>query len=133
MLTSEIKALDAAFSQLVKQRRGNMIRRGGAGSRDFEISIPHRGHEVLVGVESGWIADDAMFLFVRHARAAMTIEDVHPFIPPRGDLPEVIGNRATSPTGKSRPALGHRAGTATAATPSAPAGSRGEDEPIPQA
>lgn len=134
MLTTEIRALDATFQQLVKRRRGQMIRRGGAGSRDFEISLPFCGHEVLVGVESGWTADDALFLFVRHARAAREPNRAHPFVPPRPPgVEEVVGRKLLPEDQEAyfealearekQKGPGGRAGGAGTATASTPAGS----------
>lgn len=122
MLTEEIRALDSAFKDLVKRRRGTMVRRGGAGSRDFEISFPYPGHEVLVGVESGWTVDDALFLFIRHSKAPKQVVDAHPFLPPRpAGVPEVAGRpELEEAPGKKSP--GGRAGEQGTATPSAPSG-----------
>ena len=121
MLTEEIRLLDAVFQGLVKRRRGTMVRRGGAGSRDFEVSLPFGGQEVLVGVESGWTAEDALFLFIRHARSRATVVDAHPFLPPRpAGVPEVVG-RAELPDDPQK-GPGGRAGGHGTATPSAPAG-----------
>lgn len=120
MLTEEIRTLDAAFKGLVKRRRATMVRRGGAGSRDFEISIPFGGHEVLFGVESGWTAEDALFLFLRHTKAARQVVEAHPFLPPRpAGLPEVMGRPELEPPApKGRGGQAGGAGTATAANPS---------------
>ena len=134
MLTQEIKVLDAAFQELVKRRRGQMIRRGGAGSRDFEISFPFRGHEVLVGVESGWTPDDALFMFIRHGRSAQVVNHATPFLPPRPDGVEEVVGRKHLGTGfhrdhdKEHAAAGSHGGHA--ATASAPAGTH-DDIPRP--
>jgi hypothetical protein len=124
MLTHEIKQLDEAFKTLVKRRRGTLIQRAGAGARDFEMSFEFRGLEVLFGIESGWIADDAMFLFVRHGKSPLVREHVNPFMPPppETDLSPIQPDLVAKALAK-----GGRAGTHLTATPSAPSGTA-EDE-----
>lgn len=123
MLTKEIKQLDSAFRTLVKQRRGTMIQRAGAGSRDFEMSFELRGLEVLTGIESGWIADDALFLFVRHGKSREVRARVSPFFPapPDTDLAPIEPDLVAKALARAG-----RAGTKGTATPSSPEGSADE-------
>jgi hypothetical protein len=65
----QIRILNRVFDDVVKRRRGSMVRRGGALSHDFEVSFEHCGVEVVAGVESGRLRDNALFGFVRHAQA----------------------------------------------------------------
>jgi hypothetical protein len=70
MLTSERQLLDAAFSKLIKYRRGQWVRRGGALSQDFEISFQHRGLEILAGTDTARLLEDSLFVFTRHAKGS---------------------------------------------------------------
>lgn len=68
MLTLQRQQLDSAFSSLAKFRRGQLVRRGGALSEDFEISFQHRGLEILAGTETGRLRESSLFVFTRHTK-----------------------------------------------------------------
>jgi hypothetical protein len=73
MNAHQVRTLDEIFAQIVKQRRGNLVRRGGAMSRDFEISFSSGDVEVLAGVETAFLAEPSLFVFVRHGGKPQTL------------------------------------------------------------